>query len=173
MPESKNSKHFVDVVSRFAVLFGKTLYFVIALTLLGISIGVIGYSLWNVWAEIRAAGDPMRALLEAVGLTVLALAVIDVSKYLFDEEVIRSRELRAAAEARLRRLLGAGRRLQNAEDPLGCEARARLPGAAGLSPEGVALALAATVVGTRVLRFLPVSLADEQVDPHHVATDAA
>jgi len=100
MPESKNSKHFVDVVSRFAVLFGKTLYFVIALTLLGISIGVIGYSLWNVWAEIRAAGDPMRALLEAVGLTVLALAVIDVSKYLFDEEVIRSRELRAAAEAR-------------------------------------------------------------------------
>jgi len=38
---------------------------------------------------------------------------------------------------------------------------------------GVALALAATVVGTRVLRFLPVSLADEQVDPHHVATDAA
>jgi molybdopterin-containing oxidoreductase family membrane subunit len=39
---------------------------------------------------------------------------------------------------------------------------------------GIALALAATVVGTRVLRFLPVSLADEQVDPHHLsATDAA
>jgi Ni/Fe-hydrogenase subunit HybB-like protein len=32
---------------------------------------------------------------------------------------------------------------------------------------GVALALAATVVGTRVLRFLPVSLADELVDPHY------
>jgi molybdopterin-containing oxidoreductase family membrane subunit len=38
---------------------------------------------------------------------------------------------------------------------------------------GVAIALAATVVGTRVLRFLPVSLADEYVDPHHTATDAA
>ncbi|MGB5541541.1 MAG: NrfD/PsrC family molybdoenzyme membrane anchor subunit [Gammaproteobacteria bacterium] len=38
---------------------------------------------------------------------------------------------------------------------------------------GVALALAATVVGTRVLRFLPVSLADDQVDPHHAAADAA
>ena len=38
---------------------------------------------------------------------------------------------------------------------------------------GVALALAATVVGTRVLRFLPVSLADDQVDPHHTAADAA
>jgi len=38
---------------------------------------------------------------------------------------------------------------------------------------GVALALAATVVGARVLRFLPVSLADDQVDPHHSAADAA
>jgi len=35
---------------------------------------------------------------------------------------------------------------------------------------GVALALAATVVGTRVLRFLPESLADDQVDPHHAAS---
>jgi Ni/Fe-hydrogenase subunit HybB-like protein len=35
---------------------------------------------------------------------------------------------------------------------------------------GIALALAATVVGTRVLRFLPTSLADDQVDPHHVAS---
>jgi len=82
MPESKNSKHFVDVVSRFAVLFGKTLYFVIALTLLGISIGVIGYSLWNVWAEIRAAGDPMRALLEAVRNRDAALAADLLGKHL-------------------------------------------------------------------------------------------
>ncbi|MDX1696765.1 MAG: NrfD/PsrC family molybdoenzyme membrane anchor subunit [Thiohalobacterales bacterium] len=38
---------------------------------------------------------------------------------------------------------------------------------------GIALALAATVVGVRVLRFLPVSLADEQVDPHHHPAEAA
>jgi molybdopterin-containing oxidoreductase family membrane subunit len=37
---------------------------------------------------------------------------------------------------------------------------------------GVALALAATVVGARVLRFLPVSLADELVDPHHAGAEA-
>ena len=100
MPKSEGSERLVDAISRFTVVFGKVLYFVIALTLLGIAIGVIGYSLWNVWVEVRAEGDPMRALLDAIGLTVLALAVIDVSKYLFDEEVIRSRELRAAAEAR-------------------------------------------------------------------------
>ena len=38
---------------------------------------------------------------------------------------------------------------------------------------GTALALAAVVVGVRVLRFLPVSLADEQVDPHYKAPEAA
>ena len=32
---------------------------------------------------------------------------------------------------------------------------------------GIGLALAATVVGIRVLRFLPTSLADDLVDPHH------
>jgi Ni/Fe-hydrogenase subunit HybB-like protein len=37
---------------------------------------------------------------------------------------------------------------------------------------GVALALAATFVGVRVLRFLPVSLADEDVDPHYSAREA-
>jgi hypothetical protein len=31
---------------------------------------------------------------------VIAIAVFDVSKYLFEEEVVRSRELRAASEAR-------------------------------------------------------------------------
>ena len=34
---------------------------------------------------------------------------------------------------------------------------------------GIAIALAATVVGVRVLRFLPESLADEAVDPHYTA----
>jgi molybdopterin-containing oxidoreductase family membrane subunit len=38
---------------------------------------------------------------------------------------------------------------------------------------GVAIALAATVVGVRVLRFMPVSLADDKVDPHHAAAEAA
>jgi molybdopterin-containing oxidoreductase family membrane subunit len=37
---------------------------------------------------------------------------------------------------------------------------------------GVVLALAATFVGVRVLRFMPVSLADEAVDPHYSAREA-
>lgn len=100
MARSDAAERLTDAFSTFTIALGKALYFAIALTLLGIAIGVIGYSLFDVWREIRAAGDPMRALLDAIALTVLALAVIDVSKYLLDEEVIRSRELRAAGEAR-------------------------------------------------------------------------
>lgn len=100
MAKTQVSERLADVFSAFTVGFGKVLYFFIALTLLGIAIGVIGYSLFDVWRELRAAGDPMRAMLDAIALTVLSLAVIDVSKYLLDEEVIRSRELRAAGEAR-------------------------------------------------------------------------
>jgi molybdopterin-containing oxidoreductase family membrane subunit len=37
---------------------------------------------------------------------------------------------------------------------------------------GVAVALAATFVGVRVLRFLPASLGDEAVDPHYSAAEA-
>jgi len=37
---------------------------------------------------------------------------------------------------------------------------------------GVAIAVAATIVGARVLRFLPVSLADNLVDPHHKTEQA-
>ena len=39
-------------------------------------------------------------LLEAVGYTIIAIAVFDVGKYLLEEEAIRARELRHAAEAR-------------------------------------------------------------------------
>jgi Ni/Fe-hydrogenase subunit HybB-like protein len=38
---------------------------------------------------------------------------------------------------------------------------------------GVALALAATFVGVRVLRFLPSTLADDAVDPHYSAKEAS
>jgi len=42
---------------------------------------------------------------------------------------------------RMRAVLGAARRIVDARDPLGREARDRLPAATGLSPEGVELGL--------------------------------
>ena len=39
-------------------------------------------------------------LLEAVGFTIIAIAVFDIGKYLLEEEAIRGREMRRADEAR-------------------------------------------------------------------------
>lgn len=44
--------------------------------------------------------DLGSTLLEAVGYTVIAIAVFDVGKYLLEEEAIRAREMRHAGEAR-------------------------------------------------------------------------
>jgi hypothetical protein len=49
------------------------------------------------WSSWRDAGS---ILLAAIGYVVIAMAVFDVAKYFIEEEVIRSRELRSAAEAR-------------------------------------------------------------------------
>ncbi len=47
--------------------------------------------------ERESAG---AAVLEALGYMILALAVFDVGKYLYDEEITRGREMRQAAETR-------------------------------------------------------------------------
>jgi uncharacterized membrane protein YczE len=44
--------------------------------------------------------DVGSTLLEAVGYTVIAIAVFDVGKYILEEEAIRAREMRHAGEAR-------------------------------------------------------------------------
>ncbi|MEQ9558941.1 MAG: hypothetical protein RIG67_24455 [Rhodospirillales bacterium] len=85
---------------RISVICGKAIYFVVALILLGISIGIIGYAVVEIWKAFRDGTGIIAPLLDGVALSVLGLAVIDVSKYLLDEEVFRNRELGAASEAR-------------------------------------------------------------------------
>lgn len=82
--------------------FGKALYLFIAAVLVTVGIAVILYALYDVWGALGRGKDAVSTMLDAVGLTVLALAVIDVSKYLFEEEVKRNKELRVPAEARAR-----------------------------------------------------------------------
>jgi hypothetical protein len=61
---------------------------------------LVGAALWNAAETLLNRGEAVDALLSAVGLIVIAMAATDVGKYLFDEEVVRERELRSAVEAR-------------------------------------------------------------------------
>jgi hypothetical protein len=47
-------------------------------------------ALWDAAESVINRGDAVDALLNAVGLIVIAMAATDVGKYLFDEEVVQS-----------------------------------------------------------------------------------
>ncbi|MEQ8227955.1 MAG: hypothetical protein RIA64_07710 [Rhodospirillales bacterium] len=100
--DTKESKSY-DVEGsqvRISVACGKLIYFFVALILLAISVGIIGYGVFEIFKGFQEGTDIISPMLDGIALSVLGLAVIDVSKYLLDEEVFRNRELGAASEAR-------------------------------------------------------------------------
>ena len=84
----------MEVVSRgvFAVAATVLMLLAFALILYG------GYQI--VEAVTGKDRDIGKGILDAVGYVIISIAVFDVAKYLLEEEVIRSRELRNASEAR-------------------------------------------------------------------------
>jgi hypothetical protein len=80
--------------------FSNALYFVISGAFILIAMLLVVAALWNAGETVLNRGEAVDALLSAVGLLVIAMAATDVGKYLFDEEVVRERELRSAVEAR-------------------------------------------------------------------------
>ena len=76
------------------------IYTVVSLSMLAISLLMIGYGLWEVWHAFNTSGDIVKKMLDAIGLIVISMAVFDVAKYFLEEEVLRDRELRSAREAR-------------------------------------------------------------------------
>jgi hypothetical protein len=79
---------------------GVILYGITALALAVLALAFVGLAMVRVWSEIAHADATVSAMLEAVGMLIVALAVFDVSKYLIEEELLRDRELRSAEEAR-------------------------------------------------------------------------
>lgn len=98
------------VVSRDAVvtekpflamnLFSRLLYTVIAFTLLAAAVMLIGVAVWRTVTGYWTGEAAFENLLDAIGLIIIAVAVADVGKFLFEEEVLADRELRRPAEAR-------------------------------------------------------------------------
>jgi uncharacterized membrane protein YidH (DUF202 family) len=84
---------------RFSHL-SNALYLAISGAFILIAMLLIIAAFWNAADSVINRGDPVDALLNAVGLIVIAMAAVDVGKYLFEEEVVRERELRSAVEAR-------------------------------------------------------------------------
>lgn len=79
----------------------RTLFGLISLLLVLLAIGVIGHGAVQIGRSFVDPGMDARAtMLTGVGYTIIAVAIFDVAKYLFEEEVLRGREMRHAGEAR-------------------------------------------------------------------------
>ena len=76
-------------------------YVTVSIVLTAIALTLIAHSVWEAWLSVSGGGsNAVSGLLDSIGLIVISLAVLDVSKYLMEEEVLRDRELRSALEAR-------------------------------------------------------------------------
>ena len=79
----------------------RAVFAVISIALMVLAGGLIiyaGMQLWNVFGAPES--DIGTTLLEAVGYTVIAIAVFEVAKYILEEEVLDPTEMRHAGEAR-------------------------------------------------------------------------
>lgn len=86
---------------RLFELITRTVFAVASIALMLLAAALIVYAGVQVSIAYRQPDSAVgSALLEAVGYTVIAIAVFDVGKYLLEEESIRAREMRQAGEAR-------------------------------------------------------------------------
>lgn len=84
----------LELVTRIGFAIASAFLMLLAAALIGTAVHEIVTS----YLDKREAFT--KSLLDAVGYTIIAIAVFDVGKYLLEEEAIRAREMRRAAEAR-------------------------------------------------------------------------
>ena len=89
-----NAEKIMEGLSRFA-------FATASLVLMALSFSLVVYGVVEVASVgISSWKDSGGTILAAIGYVVIAMAVFDLAKYFIEEEVIRGRELREAAEAR-------------------------------------------------------------------------
>lgn len=67
----------------------RTVYGLISLSLGIISLTMIVYALYDIWASLHEKMLLTKALLDAVGFIVIGTAIFDVSRFLMEEEVFK------------------------------------------------------------------------------------
>lgn len=80
------------------------IYLFAAIILASIALLIMGWSVYEIYEHAMNVQtldkDFISKKLEAVGAVIIAVAILDVSKYMIEEEVLRNKELRSPKEAR-------------------------------------------------------------------------
>jgi len=90
-------KKIFEIITSMSYLFSAVLLF-------GMALMIMGWSVYEVVTHFNSVnlgkGGFISIMLQSVGAIVIAVAIIDVAKYMIEEEVYRNKELRSAVEAR-------------------------------------------------------------------------
>lgn len=81
-------------------LVGKAIFFLIAVVLVLMGLGLVLSAAWEVVSALRGGQLGAYNLLNSVGLIIVSVAVIDLSKFVLEEYVLHTRQLGALPEAR-------------------------------------------------------------------------
>lgn len=79
---------------------GSALYFMAVLVLFSIALILMLHSIWELIRDFSTSELIIKNMIQVIGATIVAIAIIDVAKYLTEEELFRDRELRSPGEAR-------------------------------------------------------------------------
>jgi len=83
----------------FNIIFAGASLFA-ALILLALSLIIMGWSVYEVIFSIKEETGFISSMLQSVGAIIISAAIIDVAKYMMEEEVFKNKELRDPVEAR-------------------------------------------------------------------------
>lgn len=87
-------------LKKYSDWVGRVVYGVNSISLAVISLTLMGVALWDIWISLHEKTLLVTALLNAIGLIVIGMAVFDVSKFLFEEEVVSSSGTKSPAKQR-------------------------------------------------------------------------
>jgi hypothetical protein len=91
----------MEFLQRVVDLCSRVFFTAAAVLLLAFSLGLVGVAAYQLVAAGITQTNLLSQMLEGIGLVTIAVAVFDVGKFLLEEELIRQRELRSIAEARV------------------------------------------------------------------------
>jgi formate hydrogenlyase subunit 3/multisubunit Na+/H+ antiporter MnhD subunit len=78
----------------------RLLFILLALALFGLAIAMVVTGCWQLVSGGLGGEVGIFGLMNGVGLLIVSLAIIDVAKFVVEENVLRDRELRSQGEAR-------------------------------------------------------------------------
>jgi hypothetical protein len=76
------------------------IYLCIAASMLLAAGTIVVWAVWNAVAHLSMEEAWIGEVLTSIGALVVALAIVDVANYMFEEEIFRSSELRSPGESR-------------------------------------------------------------------------